>query len=78
MNKTTRVIEDSEYCVVIETIRNGFEYMGVSHKPNPRIAMVLQLERNSLESCDNNYLSLLQLMSYSLNIDSLQTRIAIH
>ena len=46
MNKTTRVIEDSEYCVVIETIRNGFEYMGVSHKPNPRIAMVLQLERN--------------------------------
>ena len=46
MNKTTRPIEDNEYDAIIETIRDGFEYRGISHKPNPRIAMALQLERN--------------------------------
>jgi len=46
MNKTTRPIEDKEYDAIIETIRNGFKYRGVSHKPNPRIALALQLERN--------------------------------
>ena len=48
MNKTTRPIEDNEYDAIIETIRDGFEYRGISHKPNPRIAMALQLERNAL------------------------------
>lgn len=46
MNKTTRPIEDNEYDAIIETIRDGFEFRGISHKPNPRIAMALQLERN--------------------------------
>ena len=44
MNKTTRPIEDNEYDAIIETIRDGFEFGGISHKPNPRIAMALQLE----------------------------------
>lgn len=46
MNKTTRPIEDNEYDAIIETIRDGFAFRGISHKPNPRIAMALQLERN--------------------------------
>lgn len=46
MNKTTRPVEDTEYDAIIETIRNGFEYRGIRHKPNIRIAMALQLERN--------------------------------
>lgn len=46
MNKITRPVEDTEYDAIIETIRNGFEYRGIRHKPNIRIAMGLQLERN--------------------------------
>ena len=46
MNKRTRAIDDDTYKLIISTIQNGFEYAGVSHKPNERIATVLQLEYN--------------------------------
>lgn len=46
MNKTTRPVEDDEYLEIIKTIRAGFSYNGIMYKPNERIAMVLQLERN--------------------------------
>lgn len=46
MNKRTRAIDDDTYKLIIATIQNGFEYAGVSHKPNERIATVLQLEYN--------------------------------
>lgn len=46
MNKRTRAIDDDTYKLIISTIQNGFEYDGVIHKPNERIATVLQLEYN--------------------------------
>ena len=46
MNKRTRAIDEETYKLIIATIQNGFEYAGVSHKPNERIATVLQLEYN--------------------------------
>lgn len=46
MNKRTRAIDEDTYKLIISTIQNGFEYDGVIHKPNERIATVLQLEYN--------------------------------
>lgn len=46
MNKRTRAIDDDTYKLIISTIQNGFEYAGIAHKPNERIATVLQLEYN--------------------------------
>lgn len=46
MNKRTRAIDEDTYKLIISTIQNGFEYAGVGHKPNERIATVLQLEYN--------------------------------
>jgi integrase len=46
MNKRTRAIDDDTYKVIISTIQNGFTYAGINHKPNERIATVLQLEYN--------------------------------
>lgn len=46
MNKRTRAIDEDTYKLIISMIQNGFEYVGVSHKPNERIATVLQLEYN--------------------------------
>ena len=46
MNKRTRTMDDETYKLIISTIQNGFEYAGVSHKPNERIATGLQLEYN--------------------------------
>lgn len=46
MNKRTRAVDDDTYKLIISTIKNGFKYAGVSHKPNERIATVLQLEYN--------------------------------
>jgi len=46
MNKRTRAIDDATYKLIISTIQNGFEYDGINHKPNERIATVLQLEYN--------------------------------
>ena len=46
MNKRTRAIDEETYKSIIKTIQNGFEYQGVVHKSNERIATVLQLEYN--------------------------------
>lgn len=46
MNKRTRAIDEETYKLIISTIQKGFEYQGVIHKPNERIATVLQLEYN--------------------------------
>lgn len=46
MNKRTRAIDEETYKLIISTIQKGFEYQGVMHKPNERIATVLQLEYN--------------------------------
>ena len=46
MNKRTRAIDEDTYKLIISTIQNGFEYVGINHKPNERIATVLQLEYN--------------------------------
>lgn len=46
MNKRTRAIDEETYKLIISTIQKGFECQGVQHKPNERIATVLQLEYN--------------------------------
>lgn len=46
MNKRTRAIDEDTYKRIISTIQSGFEYAGIHHKPNERIATVLQLEYN--------------------------------
>lgn len=46
MNKTTKVIDVQTYQLIISTIRSGFEYKGVKHKPNERVATILVLEYN--------------------------------
>ena len=46
MNKRTRTIDEETYKLIITTIQNGFEFEGVNHKKNERIATVLQLEYN--------------------------------
>ena len=46
MNKRTKAIDEETYKLIIATIRNGFAYEGVQHKPNDRIATILILEYN--------------------------------
>ena len=46
MNKTARVVEVETYQKIINTIREGFLHEGIVHKPNERIAVILQLEYN--------------------------------
>lgn len=46
MNKRTRAIDEETYKIIIATMQNGFEYKGIQHKTNERIATVLQLEYN--------------------------------
>lgn len=46
MNKRTRAIDEETYKLIIATMQKGFEYGGITHKPNERIATVLQLEYN--------------------------------
>lgn len=46
MYKRTRAIDEETYKLIILTIQKGFECQGVQHKPNERIATVLQLEYN--------------------------------
>ena len=53
MNKRTRAIDEETYKLIISTIQKGFAYQGGMHKPNERIATVLQLEYNlGLRVCD--------------------------
>lgn len=46
MNKRTRAVDEKTYKLIVSTIQKGFTYLGVEHKPNERIATVLQLEYN--------------------------------
>ena len=46
MNKRTRAIDEETYKLIISTMQKGFEYEEIMHKPNERIATVLQLEYN--------------------------------
>ena len=40
MNKRTRAINEELFALIIGTIRQGFCYKGVRHKPNDRIVVV--------------------------------------
>ena len=46
MNKTTKALDVDTYRLLIKTIREGFRYEGINHKPNDKIATILQLEYN--------------------------------
>ena len=46
MNKKTVAINESTFRLIISTMKNGFEYNGVSYKSNNRIATILILEYN--------------------------------
>lgn len=46
MNKKTKAVDKATYHLIISTLRSGFEYQGVHHKPNQRVATVLVLEYN--------------------------------
>lgn len=46
MNKRTRAIDEETYKLIIATMQKGFEHEEIMHKPNERIATVLQLEYN--------------------------------
>ena len=43
---TTRALTASEYENLVKTIRIGYEYNGVKHRPNDQIATILVLEAN--------------------------------
>ena len=45
-NKATIPLTNERYIEIIKTMRNGFEFNGVKYKPNPRIAMILQVQTN--------------------------------
>ena len=46
MNKTARVLNVEDYRKIIDTTMNGFVYLGITHRPNERMATLLQLEYN--------------------------------
>ena len=46
MNKKARAIDEETFKLIIATMKNGFEYNGVTYKPNNRVATVLTLEYN--------------------------------
>lgn len=43
---TTRALEESEYRKIILLLRTGYEYAGIKHRPNDRIATILVLQAN--------------------------------
>lgn len=43
---TTRALEESEYRKIIFTLRTGYTYNNVKHRPNDRIATILVLQAN--------------------------------
>lgn len=43
---TCRAIEESEYRKIILLLRTGYEYAGIKHRPNDRIATILVLQAN--------------------------------
>lgn len=46
MNKKTKAVDEDTYHLIVKTLRDGFEYDGVHHKPNLRVATILILEYN--------------------------------
>lgn len=46
MNKRTKAIDEVTYRLIISTIQAGFKHQGIYHKPNNRVATILQLEYN--------------------------------
>ncbi len=46
MNKKTRAVDQSEYQLIVDTLRSGFTFEGVRHKPNQRMSAILILEFN--------------------------------
>lgn len=46
MNKKTKAVDENTYHLIVKTLRDGFEYDGVHHKPNLRVATILILEYN--------------------------------
>ena len=43
---TTRALEEDEYRKIILLLRTGYEYAGIKHRPNDRIATILVLQAN--------------------------------
>lgn len=43
---TTRAVSKNEYKKIIDTLRAGYFFKGVQHKPNEKIATILIIERN--------------------------------
>ena len=43
---TTRALSQEEYEILVKTIRIGYTYMNVKHRPNDQIATILVLEGN--------------------------------
>lgn len=43
---TTRAISKNEYKKILDTLRAGYFFKGVQHKPNEKIATILIIERN--------------------------------
>lgn len=43
---TTRALEEDEYRKIILLLRTGYEYNGIKHRPNDKIATILVLQAN--------------------------------
>lgn len=43
---TTRALEETEYRKIILLLRTGYEYAGIKHRPNDKIATILVLQAN--------------------------------
>ena len=43
---TTRALEEDEYRKIILLLRTGYEYKGIKHRPNDKIATILVLQAN--------------------------------
>lgn len=46
MNKKTKALDREQYGLIIDTIRNGFQYDGSEFKPNNRLATLLMVQAN--------------------------------
>lgn len=46
MNKKTKALDREQYGLIIDTIRNGFQYNGSEFKPNNRLATLLMVQAN--------------------------------
>ncbi len=46
MNKSTRAVSEEEFKLVMDTVRNGFEYRGIKYRSNVRVATILAIQYN--------------------------------